>query len=199
MIKKRIAEDLLRVSIADLSRLGLLIPGVNEAVLRWDDREDEIKAVTHMEEDGWGKINFKYTLAATGTEYDVPVLIEPTPCNYGKFRCWFRCCMCYSDADESIKRSFVLYFDGQHFACAKCANVTYRSRLNRFSGVQMSALDVSSFDLRHLTYRGQPTRKLKRIEKQRKKASAVAEQILQAEKKRNQRFNQPRETKDNGN
>ena len=183
--KKKVADTLLRISIEDLRSKGLLHPGANEAILEWPQKACRIKVVTNMEADGWGLMNLMYTIVENGQRYDVQVQIEPTACNYGGMRQWFRCCTCYSGTDPAILSS-VLYFDGQFFCCRKCCNITYRSRLDRFFGVQLSCLDT--FDSRYRVYRGQPTRRAKRLERKRKKESALAERLNRFNERQNKRI-----------
>ena len=53
------------------------------------------------------------------------ITIEKLPCNYGGFRCFFKCPLC-------SKRMRILYFAEQSvFLCRKCLNLSYQSQCLR--------------------------------------------------------------------
>ena len=184
--KKKVAESLPRISIFQLNQDGFLEPGTHEAVIGWLQSADEVPMATHMETTGSGYLNLRY-FTLKGVDYDAWVRIVSTPCRYGGLRYWFQC----PDGERRLggdkpeHRAAVLYFNGEQFVCRACCDVTYASRRERFSGVQVSDLDT--FDTRHMNYNGKLTRKFKRVMKQRKKAMAKVDWMLWIAEKFNQR------------
>ena len=96
------------------------------------------------------------------TEYKYAVSLVTTPCNFGGVRYWFACPSCG-------RRVAVLYLapGDVYFRCRHCNNLTYDSRNNcsiaRF-GVTSRQIDKLRSEIKRWTWRGRPTRKVRRLQ-----------------------------------
>lgn len=90
-----------------------------------------------------------------------------TPCRYGGKRHWFLCPACK-------RRVGILYKDGSYLKCRKCCDLTYRSRLERKTGLLYHATNVLRMSERindlesnqkRSKYKGKPTRKQRKLDK----------------------------------
>lgn len=185
MTKKKVANDLLKISIYQFNRDGLLKPGTRETVIGWPGTEGQVKVSVDIRDDGYGLVRLIYSI--NGTNYNTPVRIESTQCKYGGVRYWFRCGRCYSEVEEPVRRFAVLRFDGAYFCCPRCCGgLTYRSQLDRFHDVSVHTLDTP--EPTHLVYGGKLTRRGKRFEKKQKKARALVGGVLRKVERQEERF-----------
>ena len=110
-------------------------------------------------------VMLKYTLADKGgnkTDYVYTVSFVTTSCNFGGVRYWFACPSCGW-------RVAVLYLapGDVHFMCRNCNNLSYNSRneSNVFGklGVTDSKIEKLRSEIKRWTWRGRPTRKVRRL------------------------------------
>jgi hypothetical protein len=105
------------------------------------------------------------------TDYDYEVSLLTTPCNFGGVRYWFACPVCH-------ERVGVLYLapGNIYFVCRHCNNITYRSR-NRCTmeafGHNSRQIDKLRSEIKRWTWRGQPTRKVRRLRTLERKAGVL--------------------------
>lgn len=101
-----------------------------------------------------------------GQVYDLMVNFTTTRCNFGGKRYWFKCPRC-------ARRVWVLYKEWSSWGCVRCFNLTYRSRVERKHGILHHAVKVLRMgkaidDLERVKkrskYRGQPTRKQRKLD-----------------------------------
>lgn len=112
-----------------------------------------------------------YTNEKKNFDYKVPII--QTPCNYGGYRYWFRCTLS-KNGQYCGRRIGVLYKDGDWFGCRHCYDITYSSRNvnpNYRHYPYFKILDLDSKiekicqKTKRYTYRGKPTKKMRKIEK----------------------------------
>jgi hypothetical protein len=96
------------------------------------------------------------------TDYDYEVSLVTTPCNLGGVRYWFGCPSCG-------RRVGILYLapGDVYFRCRNCNNLSYHSR-NESSpygilGVTERKIDKLRSEIKRWTWRGSPTRKVRRL------------------------------------
>ena len=95
------------------------------------------------------------------TDYNEEVSLVTTPCNFGGVRYWFSCPSCYG-------RVGVLYLPpgAVKFACRHCNDLSYHSRnrcrLGEF-GHTSRQIDQLRSEIKRWTWRGRPTRKVRRL------------------------------------
>jgi len=70
------------------------------------------------------RLRFKYTISpkvGSGEEdFDYPVSLDWTPCNFGGERPWFRC------PGQGCNRRCAILYGGEVFVCRECRDLTYR-------------------------------------------------------------------------
>jgi hypothetical protein len=124
-------------------------------------------------------VMLKYTLADRGgnkTDYVYTVTLVTTPCNFGGVRYWFACPSCGW-------RVAVLFLapGNVHFMCRNCNNLSYNSRneSNVFGilGVTDRKIEKLRSEIKRWTWRGKPTRKVRRLYKLQWKMGMLSPQI----------------------
>lgn len=106
--------------------------------------------------DGFVRLSYK----TVDQSYDYKVSLTTTDCNYGRFRYWFNCPLCF-------RRVGVLYCRGNYFACRHCQYLTYESKnLSgrwKWAGKIISASEVDALreEVKREYYNGKMTRKFR--------------------------------------
>jgi hypothetical protein len=163
--KKATVEESLDLSVYDLKRRSMLT-GHAAVEITWvssrSGKESTVIVIVEITDEP--HVIFAYTLTGRDgqqNDYGQRVSLTTTPCNYGGERYWFECPSCYT-------RVGVLYLapGDVHFGCRHCNNLTYRSR-NR-SGMESLGhtsrqIDKLRSQIKHWTWRGRPTRKVRRL------------------------------------
>lgn len=135
--KKHTTDDCRHLSIFDLKRENLLIPGrVRSGSWVWSNRlTGERRSSIGYElnlKDGASFLRLHYTQTSgwTGekTDVDYSVPIVKTPCNFGGHRFWFICPVSVNGR-YCGRRVGKLYLapGSRYFACRHCQDLTYRS------------------------------------------------------------------------
>jgi len=108
--------------------------------------------------------------------YDYKVSLVTTPCNLGGIRYWFACPTCFG-------RVGVIYLapGNVHFMCRHCNNLSYHSR-NESSplgilGVTDRKMKKLQSEIKRWTWRGRPTRKVRRLYKLQRKMGMLSPQM----------------------
>lgn len=121
--KKTTVEDCLKLSVADLVRIGALDPGWREGSLSWRRGEEHVATIeysTSISPDGEGTLWLKYSANGELQHYTV-TLLSTLP-HYGGRRWWFICPV------KKIRVSDLLLPPGaSQFASRQAYNLTYRS------------------------------------------------------------------------
>ncbi len=178
--KKDTVEDCRTVSIAFLRKYDYFC-GWRSGTISWTNWYGEKTAsigVTVCTADGENYAQFQYTHTqrSTGekTECDYRVQLVTTPCHLGGVRWWFICPLSRNGAPCG-RRVGTLYCPpgGKYYGCRHCYNLSYESRNEarhgRFAYMnRYMTLDRRMEKLREQTnrrtYRGQPTRKARRLQ-----------------------------------
>ena len=100
------------------------------------------------------------------------ILLVTTPCNFGGVRYWFECPSC-------CRRMGVLYLapGDVHFRCRHCNDLSYHSRnrcLPGQFGHTSRQIDELSNQIKRWTWRGRPTRKVRRLQALRRKMGVLS-------------------------
>lgn len=170
---------MLKLTISQLHRHGFLKPGEHEAVVGWPNKTDQMRLGTSIGGPDGDFANLAYT-TQSGVEFDLWIRIESTSPSFGGAQKWFICPTCKPE-----RRVGILFFNGEHFVCRLCRDVTYTSKRNPFYGITVSCLDVDS---PYSSYRGQLTRRGKRLARKQKKAWVLVDKFLLMEQRHSKRF-----------
>ena len=117
----------------------------------------------------YAKINYTITRKKDGSTeyYDYKIYLDKTPCNLGGFRYWFLCPNCGRRAGKLYRKIL-----GEMYICRICNNLTYESRneprIDRPGGIGYflkagRQIEKIYKTVKHETWRGKPTRKMRRI------------------------------------
>ena len=104
-------------------------------------------------------------------DFNYEVSLLTTPCTYGGVRYWFACPVCH-------ERVGVLYLapSSIYFVCRHCNNLTYwsrnRCRIASF-GHTSRQIDKLRSEIKRWTWRGRPTRKVRRLQALQRKAGVL--------------------------
>lgn len=123
-------------------------------------------------------VRFVYTFTERDgdkTDYDYEVSLLTTPCYFGGVRHWFACPMCG-------RRVGCLYLMGAgYFLCRHCNDLTYQSRsrsVTALFGYTSRQVDKLRSEIKRWTWRGRPTRKVRRLQALEKKAHVLGGQVM---------------------
>lgn len=103
-------------------------------------------------------------------EISYSIWLTNTRCHFGGNRYWFRCPLSKNGV-VCNRRVGVLYFNGRYFGCRHCLQITYESQsINYHSSsaffiTQLQAQDYEEEHLKRYTWRGKPTRQMRRLQK----------------------------------
>jgi|GEM_PF-3438251 len=101
-------------------------------------------------------------------EIEYTIELTNTACHFGGNRYWFRCPV-WNNGVPCKRRVGVLYFNGRFFGCRHCLNVTYASKsmssTTRTALIFWQAQDYQEEHVKRYTWRGKPTRKMRRLQK----------------------------------
>ncbi|MFH1716532.1 MAG: hypothetical protein ABIF19_04210 [Planctomycetota bacterium] len=182
---KSTIEDCTQLSIFKLKEFGLLT-GWSATTLTWTRRlsghESSIGIVVDTE-DLYAKVNYTVTDRNSGekTDYDYRISLATTPCHFGGLRYWFICPLSKNGV-YCGRRVGTLYLaaSGKYFGCRHCYDLSYESRNETRSGMfgayggvlraERQTEDLRS-QIKRWTWRGRPTRKVRRLEKLEKQES----------------------------
>ncbi len=178
--KKATVEEALDFSVYDLKRRGLLT-GHAAVEITWvnslSGKESAVKVLVEITDEPY--VIFAYTLTSRDgqqNDYGHQVSLTTTPCNYGGERYWFECPSCYA-------RVGILYLapGDVRFRCRHCNNLTYRSR-NRTGmeslGHTSRQIEKLRSEIKRWTWRGRPTRKVRKLHFLEWKEGILATQAL---------------------
>lgn len=135
--KKKTTDDCRHLSIFDLKRENILIPGrVRSGTWVWSNRlTGERRSSIGYElnlKDGVSYLRLHYTQTSgwTGekTDVDYSVPIVTTPCHFGGHRYWFICPLSVNGryCGRRVGKLY-LALGSRYFACRHCQDLTYRS------------------------------------------------------------------------
>lgn len=168
-----IADSQHTISIYYLRKHNFL-SGYMGGSLDWSCRGEKIGsisiAVKISEEENFARLHYIITRRSNDQKdnFDYKVSIVSTDCHFGGKRYWFIC-----PASGCGRRVAKLYQGQDIFACRHCYNLTYASRNENptYRGFPYKQLTMESKidklyeKLKKRTYKGKPTRLMKRIRK----------------------------------
>lgn len=172
-MSKATADSLKKISTAFLKKHSYFNNSWRSGTITWTSGWDGHKSsvgidVRAMDDgDSYLRIHYTQTDRDTGEkkDFDYKIPLTTTPCRYGGKRYWFTCPW-YKNGRYCGRRVATLYKDGDYFACRHCYNLTYDSRnlSGRYKGfVSIPDIEEAEKEVKRYYYRGQPTRKYRRV------------------------------------
>jgi len=163
---KATADASCRLKISELRKDGMLSSGYSSETRIWSsnrtDKKTIIGVAVDITDDPYARLIYTVTdRDGKRTDYDDKVNLVTTPCYFGGVRYWFGCPWCG-------RRVGVLYLapGDVNFRCRHCNNLSYHSRNNcsvaKF-GVTSREIDKLRSQIKRWTWRGRPTRKVRRL------------------------------------
>ena len=163
---KATADESCKLRISELRKLGMLTGEEAFEIITWTSNRPVKKIIVgvavNITDDPYVRLVYSVTdREGKRTDYDYEVSFVTTLCNFGGVRYWFVCPDCWS-------RVGVLYLvpGDVRFRCRYCNNLSYHSRnrcrLGTF-GHTSRQIDKLRSEIKRWTWRGRPTRKVKRL------------------------------------
>jgi len=179
--RKATADESCKLAISKLRKDGMLA-GHTSGVIRWTSsrsgKESAIELIVDVTGESYAR--FIYTTVdhkGNTTNYDYKVSLVTTPCNFGGLRYWFGCPHCG-------RRVGTLYLapGDTYFRCRHCNNLSYHSR-NESSpygilGQTSREIDKLRSEIKRWTWRGRPTRKVRRLHALERKMGMLSGPIM---------------------
>lgn len=168
-----VADSQHKISIYYLRKHDFL-SGYMGGSLEWSSRGKKTGSISIevkiSDEEKFARLNYIITRRSSGKKdnFDYKVLIVSTDCYFGGKRYWFKC------PAKGCGRMVAKLYQGQDiFACRHCYNLTYESRnenptYRKFPYKQLTAeskIDKLYEKLKKRTYKGKPTKIIKKIMK----------------------------------
>ena len=181
--RKHTVEESTEMCIFRLKNMGLL-EGFQCTSLTWSQKFNNSKSslvliADMICEQPYVRLLYKITRYKDGSEkdYDYKIYLAKTQCNFGGFRYWFICPHCGKRAGKLYRKPL-----GEVYHCRNCNDLTYNSRNDpriwRPGGL-CYLLKTEKWikeifaNAKRRTWRGKPTRKMRRIEELRRKGQAI--------------------------
>ena len=175
--RKATVDESCRLKISDLRERGMLRGEEAFEKIAWTSsmRGEITTALISVDVTDEPFAVLVYTLTdreGNKTDYDYKVSLVTTPCNLGGVRYWFGCPSCG-------RRVAVLYLapGDVRFRCRNCNNLSYHSRNNcpvaKF-GVTSREINELRSQIKRWTWRGRPTRKIRRLRALERKMSILS-------------------------
>ncbi len=166
--RKATADESCRLRISELRKDGMLSSGYSSGTRIWSSNRTDKKTIiglaVDITDDPYVRLIYSVTdRKGKRTDYDYQVSLVTTPCNFGGVRYWFGCPSCG-------RRVAVLYLapGDVHFRCRNCNNLSYHSRnesnIYGIFGVLDRKIKKLRSEIKRWTWRGRPTRKVRRIQ-----------------------------------
>jgi hypothetical protein len=167
--------------MSSLRKDGMLSSGYSSGTRIWSSNRTDKKTIIGLAVDITDDPYVRLIYAVTDregkrTDYDYQVSLVTTPCNLGGVRYWFGCPDCG-------RRVAVLYLapGDVYFRCRHCNNLSYHSRNNcsvaKF-GVTGREIDKLHSEIKRWTWRGRPTRKVRRLQALERKMGVLSGPIM---------------------
>ena len=178
--RKTTVEESCDLTVQQLKKYGLLKPGFNAIPIEWvtkptGKRTRIVVAVDISTDDPF--VLLMYTLTdrnGNKTDYNYEVSLLKMPCNFGGIRYWFACPICSRRVGNLYRPPGDIYF-----CCRGCHNLTYNSRnesrLGRFGNICYNIVAERKIEelysqIKRWTWRGRPTRKVRKLRALERKA-----------------------------
>lgn len=178
---KATADESCRLKISELRKDGMLSSGYSSGTRIWSSNRTDKKTIIDLSVDMTDEPYVRLIYSVTDregkrTDYDYQVSLVTTPCNFGGVRYWFGCPSCG-------RRVGVLYLapGDVYFRCRNCNNLSYNSRnrctLEEF-GHTSREIDELRSQIKRWTWRGRPTRKVRRLQALERKMGVLSGPIM---------------------
>jgi hypothetical protein len=175
--KKPTAESSYVLSIYWLRKNGYLSGDNTTGEISWTNsmtgKTTSVLFEVHITNDPHLKLIYSLTdREGNTTDYKEEISLLTTFCNFGGVRYWFACPSCCQ------KRVGILYLvpGDIYFRCRYCNNITYwsrnRCRIESF-GETWRQIDKLRTEIKRWTWRGRPTRKVRRLRTLERKAGVL--------------------------
>ena len=189
---KTTVEQAMLLSIFKLKEFGLL-RGYVSATLTWTyirlEKVNSIGIVVNVKGEPCVKVN--YTVIdqdGNKIDYCYKISLSTTPCNFGGVRYWFICPLSKNGL-YCGRRVGTLYIvpGAKYFGCRHCYNLSYETRneprFARFGGWGYPLKAEIQYEelykkIKRWTYRGRPTRKVRKLHALEQKKRILASQAL---------------------
>ena len=164
--RKATADESYDISIFRLKKWRMLKAGYSSTTVTWTsnqtNEQSKIGLEVSMTDEPFVRLSYVITDSqGNSTPCDNEISLITTPCNLGGVRYWFGCPHCG-------RRVGVLYLapGDVYFRCRHCNNLSYWSR-NRCPleawGHTSRQIDELRSQIKRWTWRGRPTRKVRRL------------------------------------
>ena len=165
--RKATTNESCRLRMSYLRKRGMLIGEESFEKITWTSSMTGKKTIVGLAADITDDPHVRLIYSVTDkegnkTDYDYQISLVTTPCNLGGVRHWFGCPSCG-------RRVGVLYLvpGDVYFRCRHCNNLSYWSRnrcpLESF-GHTSRQIDELRSQIKRWTWRGRPTRKVRRLQ-----------------------------------
>jgi len=165
--KKATVEASCDLTIFQLKKGGMLEGGRTATTVTWvmknTGKESHISLEVNITNEPYARLKYSLTdREGNSTPYDLEVSLMTTPCYFGGVRYWFACPACGGRVG-----GLYLAPGERHFMCRHCNNLSYNSRneSNPFGimGVTDRKIKKLRREIKRCTWRGRPTRKVRRL------------------------------------
>ena len=165
--RKATADESCRLTMSSLRKDGILSSGYVTGTRIWTSsmtgKRTIISFAVDITDDPYIRLVYSVTdREGNKTDYDYEVSLVTTPCNFGGLRYWFGCPSCG-------RRVAVLYLapGDVYFRCRHCNNLSYHSRneSSPFAILEVTDREIKRLrsEIKRWTWRGRPTRKVRRL------------------------------------
>jgi len=178
--RKATADESCRLKMSDLKKDGML-SGCVSGTRVWTSSMTGKRTIIGLAVDVTNDPHIRLWYIITDrqgkkTDYNYEVSLVTTPCNLGGVRYWFGCPSCG-------RRVAVLYLapGDVYFRCRNCNNLSYWSRnrctLESFGHTDREIKKLRN-EIKRWTWRGRPTRKVKRLQALERKMGILSGPIM---------------------
>jgi hypothetical protein len=178
--KKATVEASCDLTVFQLRKYGMLEGGHTATVITWvmknTGKESSISLEVNMTGEPYARLAYSLSDRESNvTPCDSEVDLVTTPCNFGGVRYWFACPAC----SRHVGGLYLAPGD-RYFRCRHCNNLSYHSRndSNLFGiwGVADRKMKKLRSEIKRWTWRGRPTRKVRRLRALERKIGIVSVQ-----------------------
>ncbi len=178
---KATVEESCDLTVFQLKKYGMLKAGHTATVITWvmknTGKESSVGVEVNLTDEPYVKLTYSISdREGNSTPYDSEISLVTTPCNLGGVRYWFACPVCWRCVG-----GLYLAPGQRYFMCRGCNNLTYRSRNRCVMGAlghTSRQIEKLRSQIKRLTWRGSPTRKVRKLRALERKEGILASQAL---------------------
>ena len=120
-ICKSTTDDLYKLDIRELNRLGLLVPG-NTVDFEWRKRGKVSANMKSVVSADMVTLKYQYRVKDDWLDIEYPIHFCYSDCHFGGTRIWFQC------PGASCNRRVAILYAGNYALCRHCNNLAYASQ-----------------------------------------------------------------------